>query len=241
MTTDQTSTNGHAPAAVDPAGEPDPMVVALGRAVQRAQRRVETVDKNVIQLAADVSALRSCLSPPPGPGGPDDEPAAAGEPGPAAVRSWLLGTDAGQAVTDLADLIAWVDAVYLRYSRASVSSCWLWHPEVIEELWWLRGAHADAYHREDGSWLRVGDWHDRQRPGVERRVNALLGKCALSLHTDVNGRAAEVTEPAPAPLAGQHSEVAAAWVKTRTAGPVPTDVVLAEAERAENLQHRSHR
>ncbi len=29
-----------------------------------------------------------------------------------------------------------------------LSSCWLWHPEVIEELWWLRVAHADAYDPE---------------------------------------------------------------------------------------------
>lgn len=164
MTTDQTSTNGHAPATANQPDEPDPMVIALGRAVQRAQRRIETVDKNVIQLAADVAALRSFLTTPPTSHGPDDEPAAAGEAGPAAVRSWLLGDDAAQAVTDLANLTAWVDAVYLRYSRASLSSCWLWHPEVIEELWWLRGAHTDAFHQQAGRPL------DQQGRGQHQRL-----------------------------------------------------------------------
>ena len=75
-----------------------------------------------------------------------------------------------------------MDAVYLRYRDADCPSCWLWHPEVVEELWWLRQAHADAYHPETGSWLRVGDWHDRQRPGVVRRLVRAVGSCELALH-----------------------------------------------------------
>lgn len=233
---------GAEPAAVQPGGQLDPTVVALGRAVQRALRRIESVDKNVIQLAADVTALGTRLAPPPpagpvGPGGSEDD---AGD-GPPAVRSWLLAVDVEQAVADLADLVGWVERVYLRYSRAHLSSCWLWHPEVVEELWWLRGAHADAYDPEDGSWLRVGDWHDRQRPGVQQRVNGLLGKCSLSRHTDRNGRPAEVAEPAPPPLGAHHAAVAVAWTATRTAGPAPTAALLGEAEQSEYAQHRSHR
>ena len=92
---------------------------------------------------------------------------AAGD-GPAPVRSWLAVDDPDQAVKDLGDLVEWVDRFYVRFSRAQLSSCWMWHPDVVEELWCLRGAHAEAFHPETGSWLRVGDWLDRQRPGVER-------------------------------------------------------------------------
>lgn len=219
-------TNSHHPSTTT-TPETESTVVALGRAVARALRRLDTVDANVLQLAADVTALGTRLTPSQEP--TDDRP---GDDGPPAVRSWLLATDTEQAVTDVADLVDWVGRVYVRFTRAQLSSCWLWHPEVIEELWWLRGAHADAFHPEDGSWMRVGDWHDRQRPGVERRVNALLGKCSLSRHVDRNGRAADVGEPAPPALVGHHAAVVAHWVATRTAGPVPTETVLAEAEQA---------
>lgn len=226
------SANGHHPAggtSPAPGGE-DPTIVALGRAVQRALNRIDTVDKNVLQLAADVAALGGRLA-------PTDEPTEA-QP---AVRSWLLMTDAERAAADLADLAEWMGRVYVRYTRAQLSSCWLWHPEVIEELWWLRCAHADAYHPEDGSWLRVGDWHDRQRTGVERRVNVLLAGCSLSRHVDRNGRPAEVTEPTPPPLAGHHADVAAHWVATRTAGPTPSADVVTEAEQTEFAQHGGYR
>jgi len=228
--------NGHHPAdATTPApGEEAPTIVALGRALQRALRRIDTVDKNVLQLAADVAALGGRLAPP-------ADPDVAEVPGVPAVRSWLLTTDAERAAADLADLAEWMGRVYVRYTRAQLSSCWLWHPEVIEELWWLRCAHADAYHPENGSWLRVGDWHDRQRTGVERRVNALVGGCSLSRHVDSNGRPAEVTEPTPPPLAGHHAAVAAHWAATRTAGPTPAPAVVAEAEQAEFAQHGGYR
>lgn len=223
--------NGHHPAGgTAPApGEEDPTTVALGRAVQRALHRIDTVDKNVLQLAADVAALGGRLARSAEP----DEPA---ETQPA-VRSWLLTTDTERAVADLADLAEWMGRVYVRYTRAQLSSCWLWHPDVIEELWWLRCAHADAYHPENGSWLRVGDWHDRQRTGVERRINALLGGCSLSRHVDRNGRPAEVAEPAVPPLVGHHTAVAAHWAATRTAGPSPAPAVVAEAEQAEFAPH----
>jgi hypothetical protein len=230
--------NGHHPAGGTSTapGEEDPTIVALGRAVQRALHHIDTVDKNVLQLAADVAALGGRLAPP-------AEPDSADQPAEAlpVVRSWLLTTDAERAAADLADLAEWMSRVYVRYTRAQLSSCWLWHPEVIEELWWLRCAHADAYHPENGSWLRVGDWHDRQRTGVERRVNALLGGCSLSRHVDRNGRPAEVTEPTPPPLAGHHAAVAAHWAATRTAGPTPAPEEVAEAEQAELAQHGGYR
>lgn len=198
--------------------EPDPTVVALGRAVQRALRRLDTVDKNVLQLAADVTALGVQLT--------------GARPEAAPLWSWFGVDDPVRATEDLAALVEWVDAVYLRFSGVQLPSCWLWHPDAIEELRWLRGAHADAYDPEHGSWLRVGDWHDRQRPGVVRRLHADLGACALDRHADTGPRGREVHDPEPAPLGAHHGAVARTWVATRTAGPDPDAALLAEAKQA---------
>lgn len=204
--------------------EPDPAVVALGRGLRRAVRRIEAVDDSLAALAADVAALRDAPTAPASP--------AAGD-GPAPVRSWLAIDDPDQAVKDLGVLVEWVDRFYVRFSRAQLSSCWMWHPDVVEELWCLRGAHAEAFHPETGSWMRVGDWLDRQRPGVEGRLNPLMAKCALSRHVERHGRPADVTEPPPPPLAGHYAVVAAWWASTHTAGPDPTAEHLTEATQAE--------
>lgn len=209
---------------------PDPAVVALGRALERAVRRVDALDAGLRTLADDVRAAATAST----------SPATAAEDAGPAVRSWLEGTDSDQATADLADLVDWIDRVFLRYTRAALSSCWLWHPEAIEELWWLRCAHAEAYHPQNGSWLRVGDWHDRQRPGVQNRLNALLGKCGLSRHVDRNGHRATVTEPLPAALGVHHAAVASAWTSFRSAGPIPTSGQLSEADQYETARHRTH-
>src|SRR4051812_15196299 len=226
------------PHSVGPAGSPstdpeDTLVVALARAVDRAVRRVEGLDTAVAQLAVDVTVLARALDarvhPSSGESGAD-----AAERG---MRCWLLADDHDQAVADLADLAVWMDAVYLRYRDASVPSCWLWHPEVVEELWWLRQAHADAFHPETGSWLRVGDWHDRQRPGVVRRIVRAVGSCELALHlTDpthpgrLTGASDHVAAPAPAPLTSAVAQIAAAWTAAR-AVPEPDAAQLGESDR----------
>jgi hypothetical protein len=218
----------------------DPHVLAVARVLDRTGRRVTTLEDNVRRMATDLARLTGVVA---------DRPAVptSTRPDPAVATSraasWLLaaGTDAEHLPAVLADLIVWLDLVYLRFPDALLTGCWMWHPWVVEELLWLRGAHTDAYDPETGSWLRVGDWHDRQRPGVERRVNGLLGTCALSRHADRNGRPADVTEPGAPPLAEHHAAIAAHWVATRTAGPEPTDAVLAEAEQAEYAQHQGRR
>ena len=223
---------------------PDPAVVALGRTVERTVRRIGELDGHVHQLATDVHALATRLS---APAAADDETAA--DDGPPPVRSWLLADDPDQAAADLADLIAWLGDVYLRYPDTALSSCWLWHPDVVEELWWLRRAHADAYDAESGAWLRVGDWHDRQRPGVARRVRAVLGKCDLSRHRPAQGRPAAASVPVVVPMAGHAAALAVAWTTTptgspdaaRPALPEPTDAQLDEATAHQNEQYRTRR
>lgn len=202
----------------------DAPVAALGRALDRTIRRVEALDQAVRVLAGEVAELAA-------------DPAAP----PSGPRSWLLTVDPAAAAADLDDLAAWLDAVYRHYPDAALSSCWLWHPAVVEELWWLRCAHAEAYHPESGSWLRVGDWHDRQRPGVARRVRAVLGKCELSRHAPVRDRPADVTAPARAPLVGHTKAVANAWTNAERSLPEPTTEQLTESESYQRALYRSHR
>lgn len=177
----------------------------------------------------------------PHPGGPGgvggaepDEGAGDGEP---VVWSWLLMSDPEMAVSVLADLVEWLDRVHLRFPGAELGACWLWHPHVIEELLWLRNAHAEGYDPESGSWLRVGDWHDRQRPGVVRRVREALGKCDLSLH--IPGRP-HGHAPAVAPLVAHAAQVAQQWATTSTR-PAPSVEQLGEAADYAQALHRRAR
>jgi hypothetical protein len=57
----------------------------------------------------------------------------------------------------------------------------MWHPDIVEELLWLHLAWLAA-HRPDAASSAVGDWHDRQRPGVVRRVNGYASACSLGAH-----------------------------------------------------------
>ncbi len=212
--------------------EPDPRVLALSRTVERTARRVGELDGMLRRLAADVLAIaKTQTADRPGRGQRE-----ADGPG---VRSWLLADDPDQARTDVADLVEWLWRVYLRYQDAALPSCWLWHPDVVEELWWLRQAHADALHPESGSWRAVADWHDRQRPNVVRRLRPLVNKCELSLHTpgqEQGGPSALV------PLAGHAAAVAYAW--TTTPGrqlPPPEGEQLVDAERYTRESFRSRR
>ncbi|MGH3614419.1 MAG: hypothetical protein ACRDRK_17885 [Pseudonocardia sp.] len=242
----------------------DDQVRAIAKAVDRNARKTTELNEQVRRLADDVARLVALVTTPPlipapaparTPGDPATarpsfagdppeadpaEPAvegAAGEGGEAVVWSWLLISDPELAVTMLAGLVEWLDRVYLRFPHTELGACWLWHPHVIEELLWLRCAHADAYSPETGSWLRAGDWHDRQRPGVVRRVRDALGKCDLSLHAPgrPHGHA-----PAVAPLVAHAAQIAEHWATTSTR-PEPTAAQLTEAADYATALHRRTR
>jgi len=224
-----TSTNGSHPAhGAHPVQ--DPRVSALGRELERATRRLTAVealtgqlDLMLRQLAADIALLV------PTPDETDD----ASPP----VRSWLAGDDPAQACADLADLINWTAAVYVRYPGGALPSCWLWHPAVIEELWWLRHTHHGAYHGQSACWRDVADWHDRHRPGVTRRIAAALGDCELSRHLP----GADQHQPTgPVLLAAAAAQVAERWTAHRNT-PTPTQQQLAEADQYDRAHLRTRR
>jgi hypothetical protein len=156
----------------------------------------------------------------------------------AAVLSWLSApADTDKTVAMLGDLIGWLATIYLRYADAArgLPECWLWHPDIVEELLWLQQAWADAY-GESGSVRAAGDWHDRLRPGVVRRITEYAKACSLENHLPDRAADAaavpvvEAAEPialwwadarqdrAPAPTDGQMVEAAAAARRARTGG-----------------------
>lgn len=195
-------------------GDLEPRVVALGGDLDRTMQRMDRAETLLRVLSQQVAELHAAVHP--------------AEPEPPEVRSWLLADDAAQARADLADLIRWLAEVYLRYPDAVLPSCWLWHPTVVEELWWLRCAHHEAY--TGTHYARAADWHDRQRPGVIRRIRAAIGDCELLLH--------ERGHPNPVvPLVGSADQIADTWVTSR-AVPAPTPDQLGEADRHERQANR---
>jgi hypothetical protein len=144
--------------------------------------------------------------------------------------SWLAfptGPDQSRdAEAVLGRLVGWVAAVYLRYADAAAGlpDCWLWHPDVVEELLWLYHAWLIVY-RPDAATAAVGDWHDRQRPGVVHRIRDYAARCALKTHQAGGEHAA----PAPTVVMAEMVPTIAAWWTTgrQQPGPAPTDEQVA--------------
>ena len=101
----------------------------------------------------------------------------------------LLPADPGIAGEVLDGLAGWLRAVFLRYPDAAeaLPECWCWHPDVVEELLWCMHAWIGAYHGPKASVGAAGDWHDRQRPGVVRRITAGAGTCSRERHQRRDG------------------------------------------------------
>ncbi|GAA4436081.1 hypothetical protein ACFQV2_00215 [Actinokineospora soli] len=136
-----------------------------------------------------------------------------------APASWLtLPADPELARTTLTALCAWTRQVYLRYSDAAAGlpDCWLWHPDVIEELHWLHQAWQAAYHGPTASPVAAGEWHERHRPGVVRRVKAVAGTCSRENHQTRRRLSA-----APVEQLDEAADLIAAWWAADREQPAP--------------------
>jgi hypothetical protein len=206
-------------AEVDPAA----LVAGLARELEQLrldQHRLQTLPGRVDELAKLVQQLADTLA--------ADNPSAR----PSQVApSWLDHdpgpVDDGRPPVELLTMLAgWIAGIYLRYSDARLPDCWLWHPDVVEELLWLHAAWLAAYD-PDAPITAVGDWHDRQRPGVTARIKAYAGMCSLEAHQPLQDRAL----PAPSAPTADAIPAIAAWWSTRRdqPGPVPSAQQLAAA------------
>jgi len=189
-------------------------VEALRRTVERLHAlpaRVEDVAELVARLTETVAVTgrRQASGPP----------------------SWLdLPSDHADATVVLSELIAWMGLVYLRYADAAqtLPECWLWHPDVVEELLWLMHAWQIAYRSDGASVALAGDWHDRQRPGVVRRIKAVAGICSIENHQPGGEK---YTGAAVVPLAEARELISAWWSTRRQAAPPIAGHHLAAAGR----------
>jgi hypothetical protein len=213
-------------------------VAGLAREIEALAREVAALRPVPAQLAdlAGIVAVLSQQAGGPQPGGPGAVPAApaggAGSAGEAGSGwSWLdHDGDFAEAVALLADLTAWMGEVYLRYPDAvgGLPECWLWHPDLVEELLWLRAAWLAAYRGEKPLIALAGDWHDRARPGVVRRIKAVAGTCSLECH---QARGDHHRGAAPVPLAEAIHLIGDWWATAREAtAPEPDAGHLAAAE-----------
>jgi hypothetical protein len=195
-------------------------VAALARELERLRRAVD----HLLPLSAridEVAGLVARLA--------ETTAAQRPTPPPAGEVSWLdLPPDVDDAEQILSSLVDWMAVVYLRYADAArtLPACWLWHPDVIEELLWLRTAWLGAYSLTAPA-SAPGDWHDRQRPGVVRRIRDYAGMCSLENHQpgpDSSGAALT------APAADAAGAIARWWATDRTSTPpAPTSQQLAAA------------
>ena len=243
MTTNNAHNNANDDARPTPNGGPDGQatgdeiakmqaaVAGLAReveAMRRGMRQVATTAE-LARLAEVVTELGETTAALTG--------AAGRAPQPDPVPTWLvLPAELADASAVLRDVRLWLGDVYLRYADAArgLPECWLWHPEVVEELVWLMYAWLAAY-RDEASVRAAGDWHDRLRPGVVRRITHYAGTCSLELH--LPGRA---TGAPQVPVADAVEAIAAWWTERRDQpGPEPTDdqmiTAAANARRARQV------
>lgn len=199
----------------------DPRVDALARDVERAVRAgdetVERVDAIYEGLGAvshrvgEVETMLTGLA----------QSVAELVPSGGRVQSWILADEPDTTRVLLAELVGWLEQVYVRYTDTRLPSCWMWHPAVVEELLMLRHLHKDAY--AGRSWAKVGDWHDRWLPGVRDRIDKAVGHCELALHATGER---EDRRPAVTPL-GQHADaVAETWTNTGLPPQVTPDLLI---------------
>lgn len=182
-------------------------VDAVAARVDQAVDRAGETASEVRELAATVERLAEAVT------------ALSSKPRTEPAPTWLLLPADPALAGDVIDgLAGWMRAVYLRYSDGSegLPECWCWHPDLVEELLWCMHAWIAAYHGPRASVGAAADWHDRQRPGVVRRIGA-QATCSRERHQHTDrSRASAPTVPAEPDL-----PAIAHWWGTHRERPAP--------------------
>jgi hypothetical protein len=157
-------------------------------------------------------------------------------PEPVRPLSWIAhSVDPAETADRLSELGEWVAAVYLQYPLAArdLPDCWMWHPDVVEELAWLYQSWQAAYNGETGTVAAAADWHDRYRPGAVARIRVAVRVCSLENHTGTNRKPGVFDIPS----VGSIDAIAEWWSAGREhQPPLPTEEDLTAARR--RLQER---
>lgn len=197
--------SGDGYARVDALAEVAREVDGLRRSLEPLAGTTERVDDLTRAVADLADTVTEALAP------------AAARPRATPAPSWLIApTDHDAVARVLGELCTWLHRVYLRYGDAAgLPECWLWHPEVVEELLWLEFAWLTAYQGAAASVALAGDWHDRQRPGVVRRVKAYAGSCSRERHQSRAGWSSTPQGALPVPGVDACTSIAAWWAAAR--------------------------
>ncbi|MHA6629145.1 hypothetical protein ACU61A_27235 [Pseudonocardia sichuanensis] len=157
--------------------------------------------------------------------------------------SWLLLPDDPQIVQRvLGELCSWLHAVFLRYpdGAAALPECWMRHPDVVEELLWLMHAWCAAYQGATASVALAGDWHDRQRPGVVRRIQRSAGSCSSEKHLTRPEWDQYPTGAVAVPGVDDTAELAA-WWGARRDDPAPEPIAPESSTSGSGVVNGAHR
>lgn len=188
------------------------------------------VARSVAGLAREVEALRRAVDPLLPVGDRVDELAGllaqvtdvvtmlSARPAAAPAPSWLmLPGDEVSARRLLNELTAWLHAIFLRYPDGAMAlpECWLYHPDIVEELVWLMHAWCAAYQGPAASVALAGDWHERSRPGVVRRIRGNAGSCSIERHQTRPGWDQAPTGAVPVPGLDTVERMAHWWATAR--------------------------
>jgi hypothetical protein len=203
---------------------PVPDWAKLGREIETLSRRVVSGEKNQGRLADLIEELATSVA---------TLTARAGPESTEIPRSLLLlRGDPVLFRTLVDDLAVWLHAVYLRFEDATLTQCWWFHPDVVEELWWVRCAHREAFHPHRGGITQIADWHDRSRPHVAERVNRTLSGCELNLHL-AGGPRNHPAEPVPLSELNDLDHLTEHWTHTPDQPIEPTNEQQQRADEAE--------
>jgi hypothetical protein len=186
---------------------PDPQAPATKGALAGVAREVDALRRAVRPLAdlqARVDQLAATLAE-----AVDDLAATGRRPDPVRPVSWIAHShDLGETTRQLTELADWVGQVYLRYPVAAreLPDCWLWHPDIVEELAWLHQVWQAAYDPNTGTVAAA----------ASNRV------CSLENHLQPDSGAVTM-----APSVGSVPAVAHWWTCVRDERPpVPTQADL---------------
>jgi hypothetical protein len=150
----------------------------------------------------------------------------------APAPSWLMLPDDPVVVERvLGELCSWLHAIFLRYpdGAAALPECWMRHPDVVEELLWLMHAWCAAYQGKGASVQLAGDWHDRQRPGVVRRILRAAGSCSTEKHL-TRPEWDQYPAATPAVPGTDEASLIAAWWGAQRDDPAPEPAAAPGAE-----------